>query len=95
MATIAFIGLGIMGAPMAGHLVRAGHSVVGYNRSRGPVDKLSSPAGKGPLQSPSVRDADLIIRSSLTLARAGRALTRTYYANANGRDSRRYVLHPP
>ena len=33
MSTIAFIGLGIMGSPMAGHLVKAGHQVVGYNRS--------------------------------------------------------------
>ncbi|BBX65760.1 2-hydroxy-3-oxopropionate reductase [Mycobacterium saskatchewanense] len=33
MSTIAFIGLGIMGSPMACHLVKAGHSVVGYNRS--------------------------------------------------------------
>ncbi|RZJ17816.1 MAG: NAD(P)-dependent oxidoreductase [Brevundimonas sp.] len=30
---IAFAGLGIMGAPMAGHLVAAGHQVVGFNRS--------------------------------------------------------------
>lgn len=30
---IAFAGLGVMGAPMAGHLVAAGHAVVGYNRS--------------------------------------------------------------
>ena len=29
---IAFIGLGVMGAPMAGHLVAAGHQVVGFNR---------------------------------------------------------------
>jgi 2-hydroxy-3-oxopropionate reductase len=28
MATIAFIGLGIMGAPMAGHLIAAGHDVL-------------------------------------------------------------------
>ena len=33
MSTVAFIGLGIMGLPMAGHLVDAGHRVVGYNRS--------------------------------------------------------------
>ena len=33
MSKIAFIGLGIMGSPMAGHLVKAGHQVVGYNRS--------------------------------------------------------------
>ncbi len=30
---IAFVGLGVMGYPMAGHLLRAGHEVVVYNRS--------------------------------------------------------------
>lgn len=30
---LAFIGLGVMGGPMAGHLVRAGHSVTVYNRT--------------------------------------------------------------
>jgi len=33
MAKVAFIGLGVMGYPMAGHLVAAGHSVTVYNRS--------------------------------------------------------------
>jgi 2-hydroxy-3-oxopropionate reductase len=33
VSTIGFIGLGIMGSPMAIHLVRAGHDVIGYNRS--------------------------------------------------------------
>ncbi|MGP9818548.1 3-hydroxyisobutyrate dehydrogenase [Salinarimonas sp. NSM] len=33
MTTIAFIGLGNMGAPMAGNLVRAGHAVVGFDLS--------------------------------------------------------------
>ena len=31
--TIAFIGLGVMGGPMAGHLARAGYAVTAYNRS--------------------------------------------------------------
>ena len=30
---VAFLGLGVMGYPMAGHLVRAGHQVTVYNRS--------------------------------------------------------------
>ncbi len=30
---VAFVGLGIMGYPMAGHLVRAGHEVIVYNRT--------------------------------------------------------------
>jgi 3-hydroxyisobutyrate dehydrogenase len=31
--TIAFLGLGVMGGPMAAHLARAGHLVTGWNRS--------------------------------------------------------------
>src|ERR1700681_844308 len=30
---LAFLGLGVMGFPMAGHLARAGHSVTVYNRT--------------------------------------------------------------
>jgi 3-hydroxyisobutyrate dehydrogenase len=33
MATVAFLGMGVMGAPMAGHLVGAGHDVTVYNRT--------------------------------------------------------------
>lgn len=33
MAKTAFIGLGVMGGPMAGHLARAGHDVSVFNRS--------------------------------------------------------------
>ena len=31
--TLAFIGLGVMGYPVAGHLARAGHAVTVYNRT--------------------------------------------------------------
>ena len=33
MANVAFLGLGVMGYPMAGHLVAKGHSVTVYNRT--------------------------------------------------------------
>ena len=33
MAEVAFLGLGVMGSPMAGHLARAGHAVTVYNRT--------------------------------------------------------------
>ncbi len=39
--TIGFIGLGIMGKPMAGNLIKAGYSLVVHNRSRAAVDELS------------------------------------------------------
>ena len=33
MTKIAFLGLGVMGAPMAAHIARAGYDVTGYNRT--------------------------------------------------------------
>lgn len=41
MADLGFIGLGIMGKPMAGHLVKAGHKVHVFSRSPGPVKELA------------------------------------------------------
>jgi 2-hydroxy-3-oxopropionate reductase len=43
MATLGFIGLGIMGAPMAGHLLAAGHTV--YLNTRSAVPSLLVEAG--------------------------------------------------
>src|SRR3712207_6597508 len=39
---IGIIGLGRMGAGMAERWLRGGHRVVGYNRSRGPIDELAA-----------------------------------------------------
>ena len=36
---LAFLGLGVMGFPMAGHLARAGHSVTVYNRTAARAEK--------------------------------------------------------
>lgn len=40
--TIGFIGLGIMGKPMARNLMRAGYPLIVHNRSRGAVDELAA-----------------------------------------------------
>jgi 2-hydroxy-3-oxopropionate reductase len=37
---IGFIGLGIMGRPMARNLLKAGHTLVVHSRSRGPVEEI-------------------------------------------------------
>lgn len=42
MAKLGFVGLGIMGKPMAGHLVAAGHTVHVYNRSPKPMEELGA-----------------------------------------------------
>ncbi|MCO5571881.1 hypothetical protein L7F22_025629 [Adiantum nelumboides] len=46
MSAIAFVGLGIMGGPMARHLVKAGHDVVGHNRSPEKAEALAADGGR-------------------------------------------------
>jgi len=43
---IGFIGLGIMGRPMARNLLNAGYSLVVHSRSRGPVDEIAKAGAK-------------------------------------------------
>ena len=43
---IGFIGLGIMGRPMAKNLLKAGYSLIVHSRSRGPVDELVGAGAK-------------------------------------------------
>ncbi len=45
MARVAFLGLGVMGYPMAGHLARAGHDVTVYNRTAAKAEKWVSEHG--------------------------------------------------
>ena len=62
MTTIAFVGLGVMGAPMAANLVEAGHDVVGFNRTREAIDQLVKSGGRGADSlADAVGDADVVI----------------------------------
>jgi 2-hydroxy-3-oxopropionate reductase len=62
MHTIGFIGLGLMGRPMAKNLLKAGYPLVVTSRSRGPVDDLVA-AGARRAESPAevARQATRII----------------------------------
>ena len=42
---IAFIGLGVMGYPMAGHLAHSGHHMVVFNRTRAKAERWVSEFG--------------------------------------------------
>ena len=61
--TIGFIGLGIMGAPMAGNLLEAGYPVVAWNRSAGRLEAAVE-AGAERGASP----ADVAARSEIVIA---------------------------
>ncbi len=59
--TVAFIGLGIMGAPMAANLLAAGFDVVGHNRSPEKTERFAANGGRGAATlADAVRDADVV-----------------------------------
>jgi 2-hydroxy-3-oxopropionate reductase len=61
MTNIAFIGLGIMGSPMAVHLANAGHQVAGYNRTPEKAAPLVDAGGRAAESiSDAVRDAEVV-----------------------------------
>ncbi len=56
---IAFIGTGVMGAPMAGHLAKAGHDVTVYNRTRAKAEATGLPVAESPVAA--AKDADAVL----------------------------------
>ena len=52
MAKLAFLGLGVMGYPMAGHLVAAGHEVTVYNRTVAKAEAWAAEHGGGSAATP-------------------------------------------
>lgn len=80
MASIAFIGLGNMGAPMAANLVRAGHNVRAFDLSKNAIDagraagaEIAASAGEAAV------DADCVI----TMLPAGKHVV-SVYGDADG-----------
>ena len=64
MARVAFIGLGVMGYPMAGHLARAEHAVTVFNRTASKAKRWAEEHGGTAAASPAeaCRDAELRIQ---------------------------------
>ena len=81
MARIAFIGLGVMGGPIARHLRNAGHEMTVYNRSSAKADKWVAEHGGQKASSPAeaAKDAEFVVScvgtdddlASITLGRDG------------------------
>jgi 3-hydroxyisobutyrate dehydrogenase-like beta-hydroxyacid dehydrogenase len=55
---LAFLGLGVMGFPMAGHLARAGHSVIVYNRTPAKAAQWVEKYGGSSAPTPAAAAAD-------------------------------------
>jgi 3-hydroxyisobutyrate dehydrogenase-like beta-hydroxyacid dehydrogenase len=60
---LAFLGLGVMGFPMAGHLARAGHAMVVYNRTPAKAAQWVEKYGgsSAPTPAAAARDASLVM----------------------------------
>jgi 2-hydroxy-3-oxopropionate reductase len=63
--TIGFIGLGIMGKPMARNLMKAGYRLVVHNRSRGAVEELSKEGAETAFSSQEVSERSEVIITML------------------------------
>lgn len=63
MAKLAFVGLGVMGFPMAGHLARAGHELSVYNRSPNKAEAWVKQYGGRAMATPAAAasDADMVM----------------------------------
>ncbi|NYT79899.1 NAD(P)-dependent oxidoreductase [Alcaligenaceae bacterium] len=61
-AKVAFLGLGVMGFPMAGHLAKAGHSVTVYNRTHAKAESWVQEFGGRAARTPreAVQDASIV-----------------------------------
>ncbi|MBC7138967.1 MAG: NAD(P)-dependent oxidoreductase [Defluviimonas sp.] len=62
MAGVAFLGLGVMGFPMAGHLAAAGHEVTVFNRSPAKAEAwlAAHPGRSAPTPAAAAAGADLV-----------------------------------
>jgi 3-hydroxyisobutyrate dehydrogenase len=63
MTKIAFIGLGVMGFPMAGHLAEAGHEVTVFNRTEATAERWAAAHGGRRAATPreAARGAELVM----------------------------------
>jgi len=62
MARCAFLGLGVMGFPMAGHLAAAGHELIVFNRTASKVERWTAahPGTAAPTPAAAADGADLV-----------------------------------
>ena len=80
MATIGFIGLGNMGAPMAANLVKAGHRVTGFDLMATAVESLAAKGGTAAASAAAAAAANEIV---ITMLPAGPQV-RSVYLSEDG-----------
>ena len=79
MATIGFIGLGNMGAPMAANLAKAGHQVTGFDIVAGRAETLRTQGGRA---AATMADAAAAGEIVITMLPAGPDVRSVYLGDA-------------
>ena len=79
MASVAFIGLGNMGGPMATNLVKAGHSVTVFDLSQAACDALQD---AGASVAGSAAEAATGVDYLISMLPAGKHVAATYLGNS-------------
>ena len=82
MTTVGLVGLGIMGSAMAGHLLAAGHTVVGHDVLADRRAQLAAAGGTAVGSAGEVADACDVVLTSLPTAEAARSVCAELAARA-------------
>jgi len=81
---IAFLGIGLMGAPMAANLLRAGFALTAWNRTRAKAETLAAQGAKvASSAAEAARDADIIV----TMLENGPAVEAVFFGADNAAAS--------
>ena len=104
MAKCAFLGLGVMGFPMAGHLKNAGHDVAVFNRSEAKAANWAAEHGGGTGKTPreAAEGAEFVMACvgndddlrSVCLGETG-AFVKGIHSTGNLKPEERYISHFP
>ena len=92
MTSIAFIGLGNMGGPMAANLAKAGHDVIATDLSIGAIDRaVEAGCRRGKTVADTVRDADVVVTMLPAGAHVRSVYTENYGVIPNARKGALFI----
>ncbi|MEQ8934455.1 MAG: 3-hydroxyisobutyrate dehydrogenase [Amphiplicatus sp.] len=92
MTSIAFIGLGNMGGPMAANLAKAGHDVIATDLSIGAIDRaVEAGCRRGKTVADSVKHADVVVTMLPAGAHVRSVYTESYGAIPNAQKGALFI----
>src|SRR5205807_10167750 len=91
--TIGFIGLGIMGKPMARNLMKAGYQLVDYNRSSGSMNELAAEGARTASNAREVAEQSDVVITTLPDSPQGQEVMTGENGVLAGAEANAIVIH--